>query len=191
MTINPLPTRSYQVDEDADNPIIKVIPGPRLRSEDLVYVDSDKLYHFVSPGHTIGFGVTIPASSAVPPAKPDIIPPSVHAFWDLVCNVERLGLGANWSGWPALDDLLSEALDRYAKWEEVYERDPKNMRMAFHIFTAMCLSYLASPLRRRIPQHWLQTLQGGTVPEKETKVFPWIKSFDILTRELGLKVSLR
>jgi hypothetical protein len=189
MSYNPLPTKSYQIDEDDDDPIIKVIPGPPLKREDLEYYASDGYYHFKSPNETIGFGVPCPITCSIPPKHPETIPPAVYAFWDFVCNIERLGLGATWKGWPTMDDLLLEVLGHYQAWEEQLQDRPGEMRMMFHICTANYLSCLASPLRRRIPQYWLRTLEGGIVPEEETKVFPMVKGFDILTREIGIKVS--
>lgn len=187
-SMNPLPTRSYQIDEDDDNPVIKYVPGPPLRPKDLIYA-SDKFYHFASPHRTVGYGVDCPITRFPPPQHPDVIPRAIHAFWDFVCNFERLGLCPTWSGWPDVDDMLQKMLETFLAMEEQLGRWPLQFDTAIKIITAKQLANMAGPLRRRTPELLLETLRGGVSPQKEVKVFPMLNSLDILFRETGFRVS--
>ena len=193
------PTRSYQIDEDDEDPVLIYIPAPNLQPQDLILGRNDEFYHFVTPNKTIGFGVTCPITRSPAPQHPDTIPLAVHAFWDLCCNFERLGLGATWAAVPRVDDFLSDTLDEMMEYEVNLLRTRKASgrswaatKKAMRFFTACCLARQAGPLRRRAPRAWLKVMDGGVEPEKETLVFPIPGEIDMvhdmLYRGSGIQV---
>lgn len=184
------PPTPPQIDEDDDNPLFTTTIQP-LTTSDLEYRSSTKLYHFVTPYSTLATGVEIPSQGAPtrsPPKHPDHIPIRVAAFWHVVTNVERLGLGIHLLRFPTLIDLLLEYESAFRKFADdpAYNKEP----VLWTIKMGRALAEFAVPLRRRLPASLLQVMQGGKKGWKEVKAYPMFELMDILKRELGVRVRL-
>lgn len=179
-----------QIDEDDDNPLFTTTIQP-LTTTDLEYRSSSGLYHFDTRCSTLATGIEIPAQGAStrsPPKHPDHVPVRVTAFWHVMTNVERLGLGIHLLRFPTLIDLLLEHERAFRKYAE----DPALNKEPFLWTVAMgrVLAELAVPLRRRLPADLLQVMQGGKEGWKEVKAYPMFELMDILKRELGVRVRV-